>query len=264
MFNFYKNYDKAFGIDFAGGQIQEYQFEKMIDSEYLRSKLQAGNVKDFVIQRFEQNPNAVLIRTTEDTYDQVVNIFKTEMADNHFEIRRIEKVGPVVGKELQKKAILAMVFALAGILVYVGFRFRHFDFATAGVIALLHDVVITLGIALLMGRQIDLLMITALLTIAGYSINDTIVIYDRIRENLTKMKRSSLKDVINDSINQTLGRTILTTAATLLVVISLFIKGGEVLNTFSLCLLIGFIAGTYSTVFIAAPLVLAWEKKKKT
>lgn len=263
MFNFSKHYQNAFGIDFSGGQIQEYRFEKVVDSEELRNKLEAGDVKDFVIQRFEDNPRTVLLRTPGDTYDQVVNVFKTEMSDNPFEIMRIEKVGPVVGSELRKKALLAMVFALAGILIFVGFRFNHFDFATAGVIALLHDVVLTFGLLVLMGRQIDLLVITALLTIAGYSINDTIIIYDRVRENLVKMRKSSMAEIINASINQTLGRTILTTITTLLVVISLFLKGGEVLNTFALCLIIGFIAGTYSTIFIASPLVLAWEKKKK-
>lgn len=263
MVNFAKNYDNAFGIDFAGGQIQEYRFEKVVDSDNLRKILKERGVTNFVIQRFEQSPETILIRSDEDTYDKVVHVFNTEMSDNPFEILRIEKVGPVVGKELRKKAILAIVFALAGILIFVGFRFHHFDFAAAGVIALLHDVLITLGAIILLGRQIDLLTVTALLTIAGYSINDTIIVYDRIRENSAKMRKSSLADIINLSINQTLGRTILTTVTTLMVVISLFLKGGEVLNTFALCLIIGFITGTYSTIFIASPLVLAWDKKKK-
>ncbi len=263
MYNFAKNYDQAFGIDFSGGQVQEYRFARAVDSEDLRKKFEQSGIKDFVIQRFEQSPETVLIKTTHDIYDQVSNIFHTQMSDNPFEILRIEKVGPLVGRELRRKAILAMAFALAGILIYVGFRFHHFDFATAGVIALLHDVLITLGIIVLMGRQIDLLVITALLTIAGYSINDTIIIYDRVRENFIKMKRASLADIINTSINQTLSRTVLTTVTTLIVVVSLFLKGGDVLNTFALCLIIGFIAGTYSTVFIAAPLAVAWQKKVK-
>src|SRR3989338_4330462 len=148
---------------------------------------------------------------------------------------------------------------MSGILIFVGFRFKHFDFAAAGIIALLHDVIVTFGILLMMGRQIDLLVVTALLTIAGYSINDTIVIYDRVRENMVKRNKLSLAEIINDSINQTLGRTILTTLATMLVVVALFLYGGEVLNTFALCLIIGFVAGVYSTVFIASPLVLAFE-----
>ena len=174
---------------------------------------------------------------------------------------RIEKVGPVVGKALRKSAILAIIFALGGILIYVGFRFKHFDFGVAGVIALLHDVFITLGVLLILGRQIDLLVVTALLTIAGYSINDTIIIYDRVRENMIKHNKHSLAEIINMSINQTLGRTILTTLTTLMVVITLFLRGGEVLNTFALCLIIGFISGTYSTIFIASPLVLMWESR---
>lgn len=263
MMNFAKNYDKAFGIDFAGGQVQEYRFEKPVDSEDLRARFERNGIKDFVIQRFEQSPETVLIRTTDDTYDQVVAVLSAEVADNPFEILRIEKVGPLVGKELRRKAVLAIAFALAGILIFVGFRYSHFDFATAGVIALLHDVLITLGLIILLGRQIDLLVITALLTIAGYSINDTIIIYDRIRENFIKMKRASLAEIINASINQTLSRTILTTVTTLIVVVSLFLKGGDVLNTFALCLIIGFITGTYSTIFIASPLALAWQKKAK-
>jgi SecD/SecF fusion protein len=263
MFNFYKNYNKSFGIDFAGGQIQEYRFARAVDSEDLRKRFERNGIKDFVIQRFEQSPETVLIKTTHDTYNQVVHVLSTEMSDNPFDLLRIEKVGPLVGKELRKKAIMAMAFALVGILSYVGFRYKHFDFATAGVIALLHDVLITLGLIILMGRQIDLMVITALLTIAGYSINDTIIIYDRIRENFTKMRKASLAEIINTSINETLGRTLLTTITTLIVVVALFLKGGDVLNTFALCLIIGFITGTYSTIFIASPLVLAWQKKTK-
>ncbi len=165
---------------------------------------------------------------------------------------------------MRKAAILAIIFALGGILIYIGFRFKHFDFGAAGVIALLHDVIITLGVILLMGRQIDLLVVTALLTIAGYSINDTIIIYNRVRENMSKRHKHSLAEIINMSINQTIGRTILTTITTLLVVVTLFLRGGEVLNTFALCLIIGFIAGTYSTIFIASPLVLAWENMVST
>ncbi len=254
--------DKAFGIDFVGGQIQEYRFQNPIQADNLREALKQVGLDDAVIQQFDQSPGDVIIRTSNDTYDKVVGAFKQDFPDNSFEILRIEKVGPVVGKSLRKAAILAIVFALGGIFIFVGFRFKHFDFATAGIIALLHDVFVTLGILIMMGRQIDLLVVTALLTIAGYSINDTIIIYDRVRENLAKDKKMGLADLINLSINQTLGRTLLTTITTLLVVVTLFLRGGEVLNTFALCLMIGFIAGTYSTIFIASPLVLAWEKKK--
>ncbi len=261
--HFFRQGKAAYGIDFAGGQIQEYRFSRPVSAADLRRALDARGVKDVIIQQFAQTPDTVIIRSPEDTYDRVVATFKDEMPEASFEILRIEKVGPVVGEALRRRAILAIVFALGGILIYVGFRFRHFDFAAAGVVALLHDVFITLGALSLLGRQVDLLVVTALLTIAGYSINDTIIIYDRIRENMARSRsRTPLREIINLSINQTLSRTILTTITTLIVVVTLYLRGGEVLNTFALCLIIGFIAGTYSTIFIASPLVLAWQRKR--
>ncbi|MBF0619739.1 MAG: protein translocase subunit SecF, partial [Candidatus Omnitrophica bacterium] len=175
----------------------------------------------------------------------------------------IEKVGPVVGKALRERALLAIIFALGSILVYVGIRFKNFGFAAAGVVALMHDIAVALGLSVIFGRQIDLLVVTALLTIAGYSINDTIIVFDRVRENMLKNKKMGLAEVINHSINQTLGRTILTTFVTLLVVIALYCFGGEVLNTFSFVLIIGFVCGVYSTMFIVTPLVLTFQKNWK-
>ncbi|HPB67427.1 MAG TPA: protein translocase subunit SecD [Candidatus Omnitrophota bacterium] len=262
LFSFFQKQDTAYGIDFAGGQVQEYRFQKPVEAQALRDIFKANGIHDLVIQGFDKHPENIIIRSAQDTDKDIIKIFNEQMADNPFEIMRIETVGPVVGKDLRKRAVSAVVFALAGILVYVGFRFHHFDFATTGVIALLHDVVITLGFLSLMGRQVDLLVITALLTIAGYSINDTIVIYDRIRENMPKFKKMKFRDILNTSINQTLSRTILTTFTTLITVTSIYLFGGETLNTFALSLIIGFVAGTYSTVFIAVPLVLAWQKNK--
>lgn len=252
----------AYGIDFIGGQIQEYRFSKAVGAGQIRDVLKENGVEDAIIQQFDQYPENVIIRTSQDTYEKVSKGFKEGFSDNPFELLRVEKVGPVVGKALRKAAASAMVFALGGILIYVGFRFKHFDFAVAGVIALLHDVLISLGMLVMLNRQIDLLVVTALLTIAGYSINDTIVIYDRVRENMAKAGRRPIAEIINTSINQTLGRTILTNITTLLVVFVLFWQGGEVLNTFALCLIIGFIAGTYSTIFIVSPIVVAWERKR--
>ncbi len=251
----------AYGIDFVGGQIQEYKFTRPVEVDRLREGLRNSGV-DAVIQQFEQSPEIIMIRSSADTYDKVSKQFQEMFPDNKFEILRIENVGPVVGKALRKAAVLAIVFALGGILIYVGFRFKHFDFATGGVVAILHDVFVTMGILVMMGRQLDLLVVTALLTIAGYSINDTIVIYDRVRENMLKLGRKTLKEIINESINQTLSRTLLTTLATSLVVVALYFYGGEVLNTFALCLMIGFVVGTYSTVFIVSPVVLALQRKK--
>jgi len=251
----------AYGIDFVGGQIQEYRFEKPPQAEALRKIFKEAGLSDAVIQQFEKNPENVIIRTTEDTHNQVVKILTEKMPDNKFEILRLEKVGPVIGKMLRKKAMLAIILSLLGILIYVGFRFKHFDFATAGVVALLHDVLVAMGLLVVFNRQVDLLTITALLTIAGYSINDTIVIYDRIRENMHRMPKGNLKDIINLSVNQTLARTFLTSFATMIVVVALFFLGGEILNGFALCLMIGFVSGVYSTVFVASPLALAWHKK---
>lgn len=253
--------DAAYGIDFVGGQIQEYKFSRPVEVDRLREGLRNAGV-DAVIQQFDQSPETVMIRSSADTYEKVSKEFQALFPDDKFEILRIENVGPVVGKALRKAAVLAIVFALGGILVYVGFRFKHFDFAAGGVVAILHDVFVTLGILVMLGRQLDLLVVTALLTIAGYSINDTIVIYDRVRENMLKTGRKSLREIINESINQTLSRTILTTFATALVVVALYFYGGEVLNTFALCLMIGFVVGTYSTVFIVSPIVLALQRKK--
>ncbi len=261
MYSFLSKKDAAYGIDFSGGQIQEYQFEKPVYANELRAALAENGVTNFVIQQFEKDPTTVIVRSNDDSYDKTIETFQTKFSDNPFQILRVEKVGPVVGHALRKKALLAILFALAGILIYVGFRFKHFDFATAGVVALLHDVVVTIGILMLMNRQIDLLVVTALLTIAGYSINDTIVIYDRVRENLHKLKKTTLRETLNLSVNETLSRTIITSLTSLIVVVILFFFGGEVLNTFALSLIIGFIAGIYSTIFIATPLVLALQKK---
>ncbi len=253
----------VYGIDFAGGQIQEYRFAKPVLAEDLRQTLKSVGLNDAVIQQIEKQPENVIIRTSEDTYDKVSKTLKEKMPDNPAEMLRIEKVGPVVGKLLRQKAILAITMALAAILIYVGFRFKHFDFAAAGVVALIHDVFVALGLLVFVGRQIDLLVVTALMTIAGYSINDTIVIYDRVRENIKKFPKLTLKDVINLSVNQTLGRTFLTSFATMIVVVALYFWGGEVLNNFAFCLIVGFVSGVYSTVFVVSPLALAWNKKQR-
>jgi len=262
LFVFFNKGQDAYGVDFAGGQLQEYKFQRAIPIEDLRAGLNEVGLADSSIQRFKDDPEVVIIRTSEDTASVVGEVFKDKFPDNKFEILRIEKVGPVVGQLLRKRAILAILYALAGILIYVGFRFKHFNFAIAGIIALLHDVLITVGILAMTGRQIDLLIVTALLTIAGYSINDTIVIYDRVRENLKLNHKTTLAEIINLSINRTLSRTLLTTLLTLFVVVALFLFGGEVLNSFAFSLIVGFVSGVYSTIFIASPLVLAWQKKK--
>ncbi len=246
----------AYGVEFSGGQMQEYLFEKPIAIDSLRSSLKEVGLADVVIQEVKENPRQVIIRSSSETAETVQAEFKKRFPTDKFEILRIEKIGPTVGKELKKKALLAIIYSLLGILVYVAIRFKHFDFAVGGVVALLHDVILTAGFIVFMGRQIDLLIVTALLTIAGYSINDTIVIYDRVRELMRTKFKVGLKDVINLALNQTLARTILTSFATLLVVVSMYFMGGEILNSFALSLLFGFLIGCYSTIFIASPIVI--------
>jgi preprotein translocase SecF subunit len=258
--------NQAYGIDFVGGQVQQYRFKKPVVAEDIRAVFKQADVKDAVIQQFDKAPENVIIRTPEESFDKVSATFKEKFKDNPFEVMRLEKVGPVVGQHLRQQAMWALLAALGGILIYVGIRFKHFDFATAAVVALFHDVLIALGLTVFLGRQVDLLVITALLTIAGYSMNDTIVIYDRVRENMSKIgnKKMTLPEIINLSINQTLGRTILTTLATMLVVVALLWLGGEVLNTFSLTIFIGFLAGMYSTIYVVSPIVVWWHKFTKT
>jgi len=261
LFSYFKKGPSAYGIDFAGGQLQEYSFKNPPAMDKVRQALKDINLAQANIQQFKDNPRVVLIRTSEDKNQILTNKLKEVFPDENIQILRIERVGPVAGKNLKNKAVLALFWSLIAILVYVSFRFKHVNFAVAGVIALIHDVLVALGFLVVTNRPIDLLSVTAFLTIAGYSINDTIVIYDRVRENARLYRKLSLKELINLSVNQTLGRTLLTSGVTLLVVISFMLYGGEVLSNFSFTLFVGFISGVYSTIFIASPLVLAWSRK---
>jgi SecD/SecF fusion protein len=258
---YFKQGAQAYGIDFAGGQLQEYSFKTPPAIDQVRQVLKDAALSDASIQQFKENPRVLLIRTKEDRSQILTDKLKQKFPEQDIQILRIERVGPVAGKHLKTKAVYALIWSLVGILIYVAFRFKHFNFAIAGVIALIHDVLVALGFLAMTGRQIDLLSVTAFLTIAGYSINDTIVIYDRVRENARLYRKLSLYELINLSVNQTLGRTILTSGVTLLVVIAIFFYGGEVLSNFAFALLVGFISGVYSTVYIASPLVLAWSRK---
>lgn len=260
---YFKKGTQAYGIDFAGGQLQEYSFKSSVPIDEVRKVLKEIDMGGASIQQFKDNPKAVLIRTTEDKSQVLTDKLKERFPDQDIQILRIERVGPIAGKHLKTKAVQALIWSLIGILVYVAFRFKHINFAIAGVVAIIHDVLVALGFLAITGRPIDLLSVTAFLTIAGYSINDTIVIYDRVRENSRFNRKLSLYELINLSVNQTLGRTILTSGVTLLTVISILSYGGEVLNNFAFALLVGFVSGVYSTVYIASPLVLASSGKKK-
>jgi SecD/SecF fusion protein len=254
----------AWGIDFTGGKIQEYKFEQPVPIEELRRALAEIGSTNASIQRFKDKPGAYLIKTSDKEGEDITAHLKQAFSNQKIDILRIESVGPVAGRHLRNKATSALIWALVGILAYVAFRFKHFNFAFAGIIALFHDCLITLGFMGLTGRQIDLITITAILSIAGYSINDTIVIYDRLRENHKILPKTGFADLVNLSINQTLNRTLMTTFTTLLVVVALLIWGGRILSNFAFALFVGFIAGTYSTIFIVSPLVLAWSRQAKT
>ncbi|MCM8830833.1 MAG: protein translocase subunit SecD [Candidatus Omnitrophica bacterium] len=259
MFSFYSKKNTIFGTDFVGGQILEYKLTPPVSIEKVRAVLKDAKLDKINIQEFKDIDGAIIIKSKDDITDKV----EKALTENFKGIERlnITTVGPTVGKEMQNKAIFAIVFSLLGILIYITFRFKHWDFALAGVIALLHDILVSLGFVSIFGYQIDLLIITALLTIAGYSINDTIVIYDRIREILPKLVKVSLKDIINKALNQTLSRTVITSLTTVMVALIIHLFGGEVLKGFSFCLLVGFISGIYSTIYIASFIVLLLRKK---
>jgi len=259
---FFMKGHKAYGIDFSGGQLQEYMFKTPPQIDDVRKVLDGIGLGNSTIQQFKEKPNVVLIRTTEDKNKVLTEKLRSAFPNQEIQVLRIERVGPVAGKHLKDKAFYALFWSLLGILVYIGFRFKHFDFAVAGIIGLAHDVLVALGFLAMTNRQIDLLSVTALLTIAGYSISDTIVVYDRVRENSRLYRKLSMYELINLSVNQCLGRTIISTGVTLLSVLAIFLYGGEVLSNFSFALLIGFFCGVYSTVYITSPLVLAWERKR--
>jgi len=267
-FAFVHRGSQRYGLDFTGGLLQQYRFSRPASAEQLRATLDKVGVGNAIIQEFGSQTEW-LLRTPDTTQDAITQTMaRTREALNAEygqekapELTRVEEVGPTVGKILREKAGWAILWSMVSIALYVAFRFRNFEFGLGGVIALIHDVVMAAGMLCLIGRPIDLLIVVALLTIAGYSINDTIVVYDRVRENLRlTRKKVELTEVINASVNQMLGRTILTTLTVILEVLALYFFGGEVLHDFAFCLLVGFISGIYSTVYIASPFVITWRR----
>ncbi|MFH1594232.1 MAG: protein translocase subunit SecD [Candidatus Omnitrophota bacterium] len=260
MFTFAKRKERNYGIDFTGGVLQQYKFEKAIPLEDLRFKLGQIGSGDIPIQQFADK-REFLLRTQDDNSQAVMVKFRESFKDNDFDVMRIERVGPSIGKDLRGKAIKAVIFAMIGICAYVSFRFE-FRFAIAAIVALFHDVLISLGAIAITQRELSIPVIAALLTIVGYSINDTIVVFDRIREDRKLMRKASYSQIINASINQTLSRTLLTSLTTLIVVLALYLFGGEVINDFAFVMLIGIISGTYSSIFIASPILIDWPSKR--
>jgi preprotein translocase subunit SecF len=254
------------GIDFAGGTVVQVKFTKDVDIDKIRAALDAVQLEEVTIQQFgAKDDHEYLIRTAEQTDDlkglsgRIEDSLSASFGKGEFDVRRVEYVGPKVGKDLTQKGILAVVFSWVAMLIYIAWRFE-FRFAVGGIIALVHDTIITVGVFSLLNKEFSLTIVAALLTIIGYSINDTIVIYDRIRENRRKNIRQEMGQIINASINQTLSRTILTVLTVVLVLVSILLFGGAVIFDFALAILIGIMAGTYSSVFIASPVVLAWER----
>jgi preprotein translocase SecF subunit len=250
-------------IDFEGGVLLQMKFQSPVATEDVRAALADVGYPSAEIQRFRTG-NEILIKAPvvegEDVTEDIKSALGDRFSGNPFEMRREELVGPKVGRELGKNAIWAIVAGLGAILVYVAFRFE-FRFAVAAVAALFHDVLVTLGIFSLTGKEVSLAVVAAFLTIVGYSLNDTIVVFDRIREDLRKYHRERYDGVINASINETLSRTTMTSLTTLIVVLLLFFVGGEVLRDFSFALLIGVVVGTYSSIFVASPILVEWYNK---
>jgi preprotein translocase subunit SecF len=255
-----------YGIDFTGGTSLQLKFEKTISAGDLRSSIGKIGFSGAEIKHIgtaEENEFIIRVeKKTEGTEASTIieEQLTKDFSDNPYDIRFVQEIGPKIGGELRRAALMAIFISLLGILIYVSWRFE-FKFAVGAVVALFHDVMITLGIFSLFNYEISLVVIAAFLTIVGYSLNDTIVVYDRIRENLKVLRRENLHNIINISINQTLSRTINTSLTTLLVVVILWLFGGDVIHNFAFALLIGIGIGTYSSIFIASALVYEWHER---
>ena len=246
-------------IDFTGGTVAQVKFEKPVELGQLRETLSDYGFKGAEIVEFG-SPDEILIKTQFSGSSSEISEKLTLALGNSFTLRRVESVGPKIGKELQKDALVAISLALMMILIYIAFRFDAY-YALGSVMALIHDVLITLGVFSLLDYEINLSIIAAFLTIVGYSLNDTIVVFDRIRENIPKFMKKTLNDVVNISLNETLNRTVITSLTTMMVVVILFLWGGKVINLFAFALIIGVFVGTYSSLFVASPVMVYFEKR---
>ena len=260
--SFYIRGEKNFGVDFRGGDLITLSSPHAIDVGKVRAALQPINLADATIQESNQGGKYyITIRTPLHTSDAVEKQIMTAMPEAQFKVEGAERVGALVGGELARSSLVALGLGILGILIFVTLRFE-LSFAVGAIVALLHDVLITVGMFSLLHRELTLTMVGAVLTIAGYSINDTIVVYDRIREGLASGRKGSIEQIMNESINQTLSRTILTSTVTLIPILCLFFFGGAVLRDFSLAIIIGVVVGTYSSIFIASPIVLWWTRAR--
>jgi preprotein translocase subunit SecF len=250
------------GIDFAGGTAVQMKFDQPIRIDEARKALESHGLTNAELQEFvEENKILVRVKTAttieEKVADRVVAVFGQEFPGNRFVVNSSTEIGPTIGNKLQQDALIAILISFAGIILYIAARFE-FRFGVAAAVATFHDVLAVLGAFYVLDKEITLLVVTALLTLAGYSLTDTVVVFDRIRENLRVRRRDDIQVVINNGINQVLSRTIVTSLTVVLVLIPLTLAGGEVLHDFSLALLWGVIIGTYSSIFVASPLLLIW------
>ena len=247
-------------IDFTGGTVVQVLFDEIPDIAKVRSSLETNGFGEAEVVEFGSS-NELLIKTdllenTEEANEKL----NSALIEFKYEVRRVEMVGPKVGNELRKDAVYAIFLALIGIMIYIWFRFDRY-YAVGSVAALVHDVFITLGIFSVLNKEIDLSIIAALLTIVGYSLNDTIVVFDRIRENIHEYSKEKLESVVNLSLNETLSRTLITSVTTLIVVVVLLLFGGEVIHNFAFALTVGVMVGTYSSIFVASPVMVHLENK---
>ncbi len=255
------------GIDFTGGTLVEIGYTKAVDLKRIRSTLEGAGLGDATVQHFG-SAQEVLIRLkpqegkSNAQLSSEVAVAANGVMSEQGDLRRVEFVGPQVGDELTEDGGLALLYSMFGILIYVAWRFEY-KFALGSVAALAHDVLITLGVFSILQLEFDLTVLAAVLAVIGYSLNDTIVVYDRIRENFRLLRKGSAEDVMNTSLNQTLSRTMMTSLTTLLVLIALALLGGEIIHNFAIALTIGVVIGTYSSIFVASPLVLALGVSKE-
>lgn len=254
------------GIDFSGGASANMVFARPVPIEDARAALDKAGLHGAELQSFTDGSKMLVrIKRTDIPTDQVVDrmkgAFETAFPDNKVSVESSAAIGPTVGKALQKDALMAILISFAGIILYIAWRFE-FRFGIAATVATFHDVLAVLAIFYIMDKEITLLVVTALLTVAGYSLTDTVVVFDRIRENLKLRQKDNLIDIINSSINEVLSRTIVTSMTAFLVVLALFLIGGEVLHDFAFAMMMGIIVGTYSSIFVASPLLYVWRGSK--
>jgi preprotein translocase subunit SecF len=252
------------GIDFRGGTIVQIRFEYPVTSAKIRSTLDKIGLGKAEIQKIGEEYEFIirvpLAKDGTSRAEEIKSVISQTLSDNPYEVRRLENVGPKIGAELRVRAFWAILASMFMILIYISIRFE-FKFAVGAIIALFHDVLITLGVFSILNLEITLPVIAAFLTIVGYSLNDTIVNFDRIRENLKSIRNQTYDIIVNTSLNQSLSRTIITSLTTFLVVLVLFIGAGDVIHSFAFALMIGVIVGTYSSIYIASPVLIIWQEK---